>query len=131
MNILVGKIITAIYLSKDKCDIRFDIAEQDAPIIANSYGECCSSTWIENVENPEFAVDSVVATAEEMELNKPAEENSEFDYLQFYGFKIETAKGTCVIDYRNSSNGYYGGSLIFPRDDDRPDTRKYEWDKIA
>lgn len=31
--------------------------------------------------------------------------------IAYYGMKITTEKGRCVIDYRNSSNGYYGGSL--------------------
>lgn len=30
------------------------------------------------------------------------------------GFKVTTDKGVIVIDYRNASNGYYGGSLSWP-----------------
>ena len=31
--------------------------------------------------------------------------------VAYYGLKITTDNGRAVIDYRNSSNGYYGGSL--------------------
>ena len=33
-----------------------------------------------------------------------------------YGVKITTDKGHIVIDYRNASNGYYGGNLSWPDD---------------
>ena len=36
------------------------------------------------------------------------------DEVEFYGLSIKTDKGEIVIDYRNSSNGYYGGSLCWP-----------------
>ena len=28
--------------------------------------------------------------------------------------KIATEKGSCLLDYRNESNGYYGGILEWP-----------------
>lgn len=31
--------------------------------------------------------------------------------IQYYGFHIRTENGDCTIDYRNQSNGYYGGNL--------------------
>lgn len=37
--------------------------------------------------------------------------------IKYYGFKITTSKGHIIIDYRNSSNGYYGGSLEWPDTD--------------
>ena len=39
-----------------------------------------------------------------------------YDVLQFYGFKITTTRGVCVIDFRNESNGYYGGELSWPNE---------------
>lgn len=36
--------------------------------------------------------------------------------MAYYGCKITTGKGYALIDYRNSSNGYYGGSLSWPDD---------------
>ena len=34
------------------------------------------------------------------------------DCLRFYGLKVTTEKGRATIDYRNNSNGFYGGSLV-------------------
>jgi hypothetical protein len=33
------------------------------------------------------------------------------DVVAYYGLKITTETGIAVLDYRNDSNGYYGGSL--------------------
>ncbi len=38
-------------------------------------------------------------------------DEKEYDCLQFYGYKITTDKGDATIEFRNSSNGYYGGSI--------------------
>lgn len=114
-NPLVGKMITAIYLAEDMKAIKFDVLDGD-PIIAKCDGDCCSDTWVENIENPSAAIGSVVTVAADIDMpdlgNMP-----DRDVVAYYGFKIETAKGTCVIDYRNDSNGYYGGSLSWPGDE--------------
>lgn len=107
---LTGKIILAIYLSEDKKAIKFETS--DGEIIAKTDGDCCSNTWIENIENPEAAIGFVI-NAENIIIDKIRDDEG---LIQFYGFKIETEKGTCVIDYRNESNGYYGGGLCWPGD---------------
>ena len=33
------------------------------------------------------------------------------DVVAYYGVKITTEHGRCTIDFRNDSNGYYGGWL--------------------
>lgn len=38
------------------------------------------------------------------------------DVVAYYGCKITTDKGVIIIDYRNDSNGYYGGNLSWPDD---------------
>ncbi len=35
---------------------------------------------------------------------------------KYYGCKITTDKGHIIIDYRNESNGYYGGDIVWPDD---------------
>jgi hypothetical protein len=40
--------------------------------------------------------------------------HSDPDVLSYYGCKITTTNGIAVIDYRNDSNGYYGGNLVWP-----------------
>lgn len=111
-HILVGKTISAIWLTEDKDAIRFDI-ERSQPIVVLVEGDCCSSSWVEAIENPEAVVGMPVVDAHDLELER-VEEYKDGAYFQFYGFSISTIQGTCTIDYRNSSNGYYGGYLSWP-----------------
>jgi hypothetical protein len=115
MNPLIGKIITSIDLAADRQAIRFILAD-GSEVTALCDGDCCSHTWIEDVINPEAAIGSEVLRAQDIELPEefqtlPTKTDNYEDSVQFYGFEITTAKGTFLLAYRNSSNGYYGGSL--------------------
>lgn len=112
-NILVGKTITKIELADDRQAIRFHI-EGGEPIIARCDADCCSHTWAEHIEMPVNGLPATVLSAEC--VNMPDLGNGDAECIKYYGFKIVTDKGDIVIDYRNSSNGYYGGSLSWPED---------------
>lgn len=113
-HFLVGKTITGIKLASDKEAILFQTTDGD--VVAKCDADCCSQTWIENIENTVREFPALVVAAEDIEdgLPEPVEDDPEHDYLQLYGLKITTDKGVIVIDYRNASNGYYGGSLAWP-----------------
>lgn len=117
-HILVGKTIIGIDLSDDRQAIRFRLADGD-PIVARCDGDCCSHTWIEDVLTPESALGEVI-NAEDVDLPEHLRQKTKTDNYEeemaYYGFVIDTAKGRCVLAYRNSSNGYYGGSLNWPDD---------------
>ena len=113
MNILVGKTVTAIYIAEDKEAIRFDVAGEYS-IVAKCDADCCSYTWIEHVTLPALGFPFLVLAEKDVEM--PEDMESDGDTIQFYGFALETDKGDFLIDYRNSSNGYYGGSLVWPGD---------------
>ena len=113
-NILEYKIILDIKIADDKLALKFITNEGE--IIARCYGECCSSTWIENVELPAGGFPARVFKVDKLDLNKTDERNDEHECISFYGFKITTNKGDIIIDYRNSSNGYYGGDLSWDYD---------------
>jgi hypothetical protein len=83
------------------------------------YGDCCSHTWIESVIEESALVGYTITAIDDLELpnNEPANgvdktttENYE-EEMSFYGLAITTERGKCILDYRNSSNGYYGGSM--------------------
>ena len=114
MNPLIGKTLTGVKLAKDKEAILFQTTDGD--IVARCDADCCSYTWIEHVENTirEFPAQVTEAADIEDGLPETIENDPEHDYLQFYGFKVTTDKGVLVIDFRNASNGYYGGSLSWP-----------------
>ncbi len=78
------------------------------------YGECCSATWIESLDAPDALI-GTVQSVEEIPMpdlgNIDGNRHQGVDQVSYYGLKIATDKGVCIIDYRNDSNGYYGGSL--------------------
>jgi hypothetical protein len=116
-HILEGKTILDIKIANDKQAIKF-ITDQ-GEIVAKCDADCCSHTWIESVELP-CAFPALVNSIENLHLRDDEEIDGET--IRFYGCKISTNKGDIIIDYRNSSNGYYGGSLSWP---DEPDEEDY------
>lgn len=116
-HILMGKTLTGVLVSDDRESIGFSIQDSE-PIIAEAYGDCCSFSWIESVEFPALGFPALVTKVEDLELPTPGVWESPSGYpqecLAVYGLKIETDKGEIIIDFRNESNGYYGGSLEFP-----------------
>ena len=134
-NPLIGKTVRAVHLADDKGAIRFDV-DGCEPIIARADGDCCSHTWIEGLDTPSLLIGGEVTAVEDLampDLGQP----DEYDVIEYYGCKITTTKGACVIDYRNSSNGYYGGSLSWPSDDYfyggvyGQNVSKEEWKQVA
>jgi hypothetical protein len=112
---IIGKTITALEISSDRQALRFTLSD-GASIVVDTDADCCSYTWIEHVELPALGLPAVVLAVEDLEM--PVGAASVFvtapDVLAFYGCKITTDRGEIVIDYRNDSNGYYGGSLSWP-----------------
>ena len=131
---LIGKTITAIKIATDGCALRFDI-EDSPPIVAYAEGDCCSTSWVESLDLPEAIIGSPVIAVEDIEMPDLGDQPGH-DCMAYYGCKIRTVKGECVIDYRNDSNGYYGGYLIWPPRKvygipDIQDVSKYEWRDLA
>lgn len=130
-HFLVGKKITAVYLATDGHAIKF--STDSGEIVAKTDGDCCSNTWIENVEMP----DNLLGTVQSVEDLTLREEGEDGELTQFYGCKIVTEKGICTLDYRNESNGYYGGNLSWPDDNYYyggvygQNVSSEEWRKIA
>ena len=112
---LEGKTITAVEIADDKMAMRFLIAGEE-PIVAKADADCCSSSWIEHISLPAGGFPAVVLGVDDIELPGSTRDDENLDCLAVYGLKITTDKGELIIDYRNSSNGYYGGNLSWPDD---------------
>lgn len=110
-NILVGKTILAIQIADDQKAIKFDT--DGGEVIAKTDGDCCSSSWIEHVDLPSYGFPAKVLAAEDIEMPDLGSPDA-YECVAYYGFKISTDKGDIIIDYRNESNGYYGGDLSWP-----------------
>ena len=112
---LVGETIVEIEVSTDGHAIRFTL-EGGKEIVARTEGDCCSHTWVNAIDPPALGFPAKVS--ETRNLDGRREGDGDFgDVIDFYGFEITTDKGVITVDYRNSNNGYYGGSLVWPGED--------------
>lgn len=113
-NALVGKSITRWHLDPDRTRLTLWWGTTgDERVHLRVYGDCCSHSWIESIDAPEV-LEGEILGVEEIPMPDLGRQSSlhhpeAVDCVKYYGLKITTRRGRCVIDYRNDSNGYYGG----------------------
>lgn len=113
-DFLVGKTLNGMEIADDKKALRFLTDKGDAVVKVD--GDCCSDSWVESIELPALGFPALVVSVEDLDMTQPEESPDEYEAVEVYGCKITTDKGEIVIDYRNGSNGYYGGNLSWPDD---------------
>lgn len=116
MKELVGKIVQSIQVSNDQHYLKFTTDQGE--LIYFAEGDCCSESWFADIMfDSEFNNKYPVLGAEK--INVPDfviklannDKRTRQEYEQVYGYKITQQNGESVdIIFRNSSNGYYGGS---------------------
>lgn len=119
LDILIGKTIISVVLDDNDGEITFTTA--DRVYVFSTDAECCSETWINSIDNVEALINNEVmfVSGREMEYDKQKHGfvgKSNTERVLVYTYDIITKKGACTIDFRNDSNGYYGGSLTLARD---------------
>ena len=121
----VGLVVESVWREVDREYIKF-VFTDGSILYLETYGDCCSSTWIENIDN--FGFKGEILTIEED--NGPVVENHpDHDCLKTYFLTFKTGYGRLLIDFRNSSNGHYGGSLL-----DIPETslsKRVQWIEVV
>jgi hypothetical protein len=76
-------------------------------------GDCCSSSWIEHLEMPNDIVGATLLSVEHSApITQDHPEHDDNGEIQVYNTSFKTDRGEIVLEYRNSSNGYYGGYLV-------------------
>lgn len=112
MDALIDKEISRVFVSDDQHSIYFDT---DSGVVGYSTeGDCCSESWFADITGVDAILGAVVLRAETLAMDDPSDERSRQEYDQAYGYQLTTARGRCVIVFRNSSNGYYGGWMEGP-----------------
>lgn len=111
MKELIGKKITGLRINEDQSVLAFDT---DQGVIAyDAWGDCCSETWFADITGVGALIGGTVQTADEVSMDgynvEDGRTRQECD--EAYGYKLTTDKGYADIVFRNSSNGYYGGSI--------------------
>jgi hypothetical protein len=109
MNELKGKKINKIYISKCKQAIKFECDDKVYKYKLDN--DCCSDGWIEHFTFFDLYDKSnlEVIKIEEIEAKEVMPTLQEKDWL--YCTKIFCDTGYIGIEYRNSSNGYYGSYI--------------------
>lgn len=112
MDTLVGRTVHGVLTDPDKVHWRFvtDAGNVDYYCAA----DCCSESWINHVSDLDALVGGKVLEVESVDLFSmlgatPEPTRQDVDEVMFH--RIATDKGVCVFEFRNSSNGYYGGSF--------------------
>lgn len=107
----LDKPLQAISVSSDKTFLTFHF-RGDTVAIFRTDGDCCSESWIEHITLPDDLNGAIITEIIE-EPTQSYEERPPYEYIQIYQIKFRTNKGeTIALEFRNSSNGYYGGDLV-------------------
>jgi len=117
---LVGRTITAISgLDRGSERVQFDTADGKTFFMYHRQ-DCCESVDIEDFSGePDDLIGSPVLFAEESSSNiAPGARTRSDDYDHEWTFyRIGTVKGTVVIRWYGTSNGYYSMSVSFAEKD--------------
>lgn len=120
---LVGRTIKKIYMNEDNLKFETNLGN----IVFQVYGDCCSRSYFHDFIGVEkllkgTPVVSVSRVGLETANSKVPVNRNDSEEVKCYGYEIVTedpqfGEVTSVFSFRNSSNGYYGGSLENAGDD--------------
>ena len=79
--------------------------------------DCCSSSWIEHITIPSGIEGKTITGVKDarMKPHTPVAQDS-WEFIAVYHTAFATDAGEIIVEYRNSSNGYYGGWLGKPQE---------------
>lgn len=109
---LVGQTIEAAYINEDNTCLWFVTTKGDIYTFF-SEGDCCSHSWFEHIANVDELLLQEVLSVESWAPVPKEGDTPESESQQPYGYRLKTKAGSCDIDMRNESNGYYGGWVNF------------------
>lgn len=106
---LEGRIIYHIFV--DDGESILALITDVGPILWQTWGDCCSTTWFADLRDIHRLLGFQVLAATQFDPPEVDDGRTRQQFDQFYGIRLRTERGLSEIIYRNSSNGYYGGSL--------------------
>lgn len=111
LKIIYYESIHSISLDNTKTllTITFGLVVEHSRVVLHAVGDCCSSSWIEHISYSPDVLGSHITSITHDEL-APIEPNED-TLIQVYQTHLHTPKGAITLEYRNESNGYYGGWL--------------------
>lgn len=110
---LIGETVQSFSVNAERDQLRL-VMKSGNTFLLETEGDCCSISWIEQIDGVE-ALTGTIRQVEDILMpdygNVSTPHKPNVDIVSYYGLRIVTDRGYTVIDYRNDSNGYYGGSI--------------------
>jgi len=110
MEELIGHKIIKMFIDKDSQEyLVFQCKQRNFVYYVD--GECCSESWFADVVSINALLGHTVNSVDEVDMGEINDDRGRQECDEAYGYKLKTTGGYADIVFRNSSNGYYGGSL--------------------
>jgi hypothetical protein len=114
MKEITGKVLSSIELSRERDEFVMKFRDGTEAKFGVK-GECCSRSWIEHLEAPNDVDGALLLFSQESapitQDHAAHDEENGGKEIQVYNSRFITDRGDIVLEFRNSSNGYYGGNL--------------------
>lgn len=111
---MIGAIIKKVYVNQTKkggftlFDLSAFLLETDKGFFrVDVYGDCCSTGYIDHISLPYTVDNRTIKSLREVKLQGEFAPTAQEDD-KVYGLVIELDSDQIFLEYRNSSNGYYG-----------------------
>lgn len=112
---MIGRKLEAVSLDDAKAGVTFTFEDGRSRSFSVE-GDCCSSSWIEHLELPGDIKGAILLSVEDSapitQDHEEHDQESGGDCISVYNTAFRTDRGDIVLEYRNSSNGFYGGYLV-------------------
>ncbi len=109
MKELVGKTVNKVYISDDKELLKFEINDGES-VVYHAEKDCCNDVWFNHVNGLQNLIGAtVISVYDKPDIDNATPTRQDMDIV--YGWTVITVNGYFDVEMRNSSNGYYGGSL--------------------
>jgi hypothetical protein len=108
---LVGKKVKHIAFTPAELYV---VLADGTDLVYEAYGDCCSSSYIEDIDDQDVLQDCTVLDIEVVEGRESIdtdEDGYEGTTHKWTFYKFTTNKGRATLSFRNDSNGYYNGYL--------------------
>jgi hypothetical protein len=120
-EILVGKTLKAIYVPDSNDRVTF-ATEDGEEYVMNHDQDCCESVYVESIvgELNDLIGSPIVQAEESASSDDPVDVKRDSDsYVEdsqtWTFYRLATIKGSVVIRWYGSSNGYYSESVSFSK----------------
>mgnify|MGYP001604301705 CR=1 FL=1 len=111
MEKLVGKKIVGLQINKTRDSIKFILDQGE--LTYSAYGDCCSKSWFADILGVDYLLGGTVIRTTELQLPfyNVDDGRGRAKVDEAYGYQLDTDIGSVTVVFRNSSSGFYCGTM--------------------